>query len=172
VNAQDSLDGKLTLVANRLRFGQSRGSTRKRPATSNRQPTHSQQSTINPRQPGHTILVFFWCICVALFTITGCAAERGTIGAQLGKRDDGRLFIRETPPGLAAQRAGLRPGDEITLINGQDVRAFDEKGIHRLLSGEVGDPVKLTVLRGEQVLHITLQRTPAPRPRKVGSKPE
>lgn len=110
--------------------------------------------------------VCFFCIAVMLATLAGCAADRGTIGAQLGQRDDGHLFIREAPSGLAAARAGLKPGDEITLINGRDVRSFDEKGLHNLLSGDVGDPVKLTVLRGEQVLHVTLQRTPAPRPHK------
>lgn len=113
-----------------------------------------------------TISTVLCCISVALATVVGCAAERGTVGAQLGRRDDGRLFIRETPLGLAASKAGLHPGDEITLINGQDVRSFDERGIHGILSGEVGDPVKLTVIRGEQVLHVILQRTPAPRPHK------
>jgi C-terminal processing protease CtpA/Prc len=92
----------------------------------------------------------------------GCASEHGTIGAQLGQKGDGRLFIREVPPGLAAAQAGLQPGDEITLIDGRDARDFDEKGLHKLLAGDVGDPVKLTVLRGEKVLHVTLRRTPAP----------
>ena len=127
---------------------------------------------LNSRLSAGSILVLSLCIAVTPATISGCAADRGTIGAQLGRQDDGRLFIRETPMGLAAAKAGLRPGDEITLINGRDVRSFDEKGIHNILSGDVGDPVKLTVLRGEQVLHVTLQRTPAPVRRKAGSKPE
>ena len=95
--------------------------------------------------------------------MVGCASEHGTIGAQLGQKGDGRLFIREVPPGLAAAQAGLQPGDEITLIDGRDARDFDEKGLHKLLAGDVGDPVKLTVLRGEKVLHVTLRRTPVPR---------
>jgi len=106
------------------------------------------------------------CLAVTLASSAGCAAQRGTIGAQLGQSDDGRLIIRDTPPGLAAARAGLKPGDEITLINGRDVRSFDEKGIHNLLAGDLGDPVKLTVLRGDLILHVTLLRTPAPRPHK------
>lgn len=105
----------------------------------------------------------FLCLCGTLTAGFGCAAEHGTIGAQLGQKSDGRLFIREVPPGLAAAQAGLQPGDEITLINGRDPRAFDEKGVHQILAGEVGEPVKLTVLRANQVLHVTLRRTPAPR---------
>jgi len=111
----------------------------------------------------------FFCLCSTLTSSFGCATEYGTIGANLAQKNDGRLFIREVPPGLAAAQAGLKPGDEITLINGRDTRAYNEKGIHALLAGEVGDPVKLTVLRGNQVLHLTLRRTPppprAPKPR-------
>lgn len=103
-----------------------------------------------------------FCLCGTLTLSFGCAAEYGTIGANLAQKTDGRLFIREVPPGLAAAQAGLKPGDEITLINGRDTRAYNEKGIHSLLAGEVGDPVKLTVLRGNQVLHLTLRRTPPP----------
>lgn len=114
------------------------------------------------------LVCHLWVFAVALYAIIGCAEQRGTIGATLGRQNDGRLFIRETPLGLAAARAGLKPGDEITLINGRDVRSFDEQGLHATLSGDVGDPVKLTVLRGEQVLHVTLQRTPAPRPLNHG----
>ena len=138
----------------------------RRPFGFNQQPTASNQ------QPSLISLAIFVWFAVALATTAACAADRGTIGAQLGRQDDGRLIIRETPLGLAAAKAGLRPGDEITLINGRGVRSFDEKGIHNILSGDVGDPVKLTVLRGEKVLHVTLQRTPAPIRKKPQGKPE
>lgn len=104
----------------------------------------------------------FLCLCGPGPASYGCATQHGTIGATLGQQADGRLYVREVPTGLAASQAGLQPGDEITLINGRDVRDLDPKAVHRLLSGDVGEPVKLTVLRGEQVLHVTLKRTPAP----------
>ena len=84
----------------------------------------------------------------------------------LGQRTDGKLFVREAPEGLAAAKSGLLPGDEILLIDGMDVRALDEKRLHEVLSGDVGTPVKLTVIRGEAVIRVTLRRTPARR-RKV-----
>jgi C-terminal processing protease CtpA/Prc len=92
-----------------------------------------------------------------------CAPERGTIGALLGQSADQRLMVREVPSKLAANQAGLQPGDEVLLIDGRDVRELDERGVHRALGGEVGAPVKLTLLREGRVLRVTLRRTPPPK---------
>jgi C-terminal processing protease CtpA/Prc len=104
-----------------------------------------------------------WVAVLAAVLAMACAPQRGTIGAMLGRKSDGRVFVRETPPGLAAAKAGLREGDQILLVDGMDVRTLDEKKLHSVLSGEVGDPVKLTVERGDEVLRLTLVRT---RPRR------
>jgi C-terminal processing protease CtpA/Prc len=100
-----------------------------------------------------------------------CAPERGTIGALLGQSADQRLVLREVPPELAAGRAGLRPGDELLLIDGRDVRELDERGVHRALGGNLGDSVKLTLLREGRVVRVTVRRTAPPaqdKPRKPG----
>jgi carboxyl-terminal processing protease len=87
--------------------------------------------------------------------------------------DTGRLFLREVPPGLAAGQAKLKPGDEILLIDGLDVRRLDPKQINAALSGDVDSTVKLTLIRGEQVLRVTLKRTEAQRlAKKPGKSPE
>ncbi len=109
------------------------------------------------------------CLLAAalLVPLPGCAPQRGTIGAVLGQAPNGTLYVRDVPPGLAAAKAGLRQDDQILLIDGKDVRMLSAKQIHQALSGDVGDKVKLTLLRGEQVLRVTLSRTPArrlPRP--------
>lgn len=96
----------------------------------------------------------------------GCAAERGTIGAMLAQRSDGTLFVHSVPPRLAAERAGLRPGDQLLLIDGMDVRMLDDQALVRTLNGEVGSPVRLTVIRGEEVLRVTVKRTAAPPKRR------
>lgn len=95
--------------------------------------------------------------------LCACAPQRGTIGAVLGQSPGGQLYVRDVPPGLAADKAGLRPNDQILLIDGKDVRMMSAEQIHEALSGDVGQKVKLTVLRGEQVLRVTLKRTPAKR---------
>ena len=100
-----------------------------------------------------------------------CAPQQGTIGAVLAQQTDGSLYVRDVPPGLAADKSGLKPGDQILLIEGMDVRMMDDKQVHRALSGDVGTSVKLTVIRGEEVLHVTVKRTPArrlPRPAPRG----
>ncbi|HEY6077750.1 MAG TPA: PDZ domain-containing protein [Polyangiaceae bacterium] len=97
--------------------------------------------------------------------LPGCSPSRGTIGAVLGQTPDRELVLREVPPTLAAGKAGLQPGDQLLLIDGRDVRELDDRGVHQALSGEVGDPVKLTLLREGSVIRVTLKRTPATKKR-------
>jgi carboxyl-terminal processing protease len=96
-----------------------------------------------------------------LLVATACAGQRGTIGAVLAQDQEQRLFVRETPDGLAADRGGLEVGDEILTIDGHDARAMSVAGVHQALSGEVGEPVKLTLIRRGEVVRVTLKRTPA-----------
>jgi C-terminal processing protease CtpA/Prc len=107
-------------------------------------------------------------LVLALALCGACAAQRGTIGAVLAQTPDGRVLIREVPEGLAADRAGLRAGDEILLVDGRDVRPFTDQQLHELLGGDVDGTVKLTVVRGEQVLRVTLKRTPSRKHRVKG----
>jgi carboxyl-terminal processing protease len=102
-----------------------------------------------------------------LLVIAGCGPEKGTIGAVLAQRNDGRLFVRDVPDGLAAEEAGLQPGDQILLIDGMDVRGMSSKAVHLALSGDVGEKVKLTVVRKEEIIRVTLKRTKAKRPKAV-----
>lgn len=98
-----------------------------------------------------------------LAALAACAAPRGTIGAVIAQdNQSGRLFVRDVPPGLAASQAGLKPGDEILLIDGLDVRPMNAHQIHAALSGDVDATVKLTLVRGDtQVIRVTLKRTEA-----------
>jgi C-terminal processing protease CtpA/Prc len=102
-------------------------------------------------------------VVVSALALTSCATEHGTIGAILGQDPGGRLTVRQVPANLGAARAGLKPGDQILLIDGIDVRTLDAQHLHELLGGEVGQPVKLTVLRGESVMRVTVRRTAAQR---------
>jgi carboxyl-terminal processing protease len=100
---------------------------------------------------------------VALYLLFAAACGGsgvGSIGAVLGRDDDTHaVFVREVPRGLAADRAGLLPGDEIVMIDGVYVRELGTKELRELLRGDVGGAVKLTILRGEGVRHITVTRS-------------
>ena len=109
-----------------------------------------------------TTRALWFCLALAPASL-GCAADRGTIGALIAQTPDQKLVLRDVPPNLAAGRAGLQAGDEILLIDGRDVRELDERGVHQALSGDVGDPVKLTLLRDDRVIRVTLHRTPRPK---------
>ncbi|HEY3495824.1 MAG TPA: PDZ domain-containing protein [Polyangiaceae bacterium] len=96
-----------------------------------------------------------------MLSVSGCGPSRGTIGAVLVQGADQRLYVREVPGDLAAAQAGIRVGDEILLIDGADARALGARGVHEALSGNVGEPVKLTLVRDGQIVRVTLKRSPA-----------
>ncbi len=102
------------------------------------------------------------CGLLAL-ALAHCGPSKGTIGAVLSRSPDGRLFVREVPAGLAAEKGGVEAGDEILLIDGRDARALGPKGVHEALSGNVGERVKLTLVRRGEVVRVTLSRTKAER---------
>lgn len=112
------------------------------------------------------LTVFFGLCAVSLAaslgTFVGCApSPRGTIGAILARQRDGRVLIRDVPEHLAAYRAGIRPGDELLYVEGQDVARLSDADLARLLEGAVEEPVRLTLARGETILRLTLKRSMA-----------
>jgi C-terminal processing protease CtpA/Prc len=84
----------------------------------------------------------------------------GSVGAVFGRDTDTRaLYVREVPPGLGAEEAGLLAGDQIVMIDGVYVRDMNEKEIRAKLRGEVGSKVALTILRGNDVQHLRITRS-------------
>lgn len=104
-------------------------------------------------------------VCALCLSQVTCvpAQNKGTIGAVLAQSPDGRVTLREVPAELAAGKAGLQAGDDLLLIDGIDVRQLDAKTIHRLLSGEIDEPVDLTLQRGDEVIRVTVKRSAVPR---------
>jgi C-terminal processing protease CtpA/Prc len=101
-------------------------------------------------------------VLVLWLVLLGCGgSQRGTIGAVLAQRGDGRVYVRDAPEGLGAEQAGLKPGDEILFIDGIHARAMTAQQVHQALSGPVGAPVKLTVLRDGKIVRLTVTRTQA-----------
>jgi C-terminal processing protease CtpA/Prc len=98
-------------------------------------------------------------MCVAL--VVGCAAATGSVGAMLGKDDhNGRLFVREVPPGMAAASAGLRDGDEVISIDDVPVGDMSPGDVHQRLEGKVGTKVVLVISRDGTTQRIEVVRGP------------
>ncbi|MBW2459072.1 MAG: PDZ domain-containing protein [Deltaproteobacteria bacterium] len=83
----------------------------------------------------------------------------GSIGAVLGRdTHTGAVHVRDAPEGLGAAEAGLLPGDRLKMVNGVLVDDLDRSRIQALLRGPVGSTVTLTVIRGQEVLHLEVSR--------------
>lgn len=89
------------------------------------------------------------------------AAEVGSIGVVLGRHQHtGALHVRDAPAGLAGDRAGLRIGDRIKMIDGMLVDRLPPERIRELLRGPSGTSVTLTIVRGSEVVHVVVVRAP------------
>jgi len=101
-------------------------------------------------------------VALAVFVLCGlaCAADqKGSIGAVLSRENDtGALYVRDLAPGLAAMRAGLLPGDELVMIDGRYVRELGASEVRALLRGDVGTFVRLTIVRGDEVRRVRVER--------------
>ena len=65
--------------------------------------------------------------------------------------------------GLPAERAGVKDGDVVLKVNGNDISDIKSSGdALNLLSGKAGEKVVLTVKRGEQILTFEIEREPSP----------
>ena len=93
----------------------------------------------------------------------GCASGwKGSVGAVLGKDNQtGRVFVRDAPPGMPADRAGIHPDDEITAIDGVPVQKMTAQELHERLAGDVGSKVRLTVRKpGAEAREVVVERGP------------
>ncbi len=113
-------------------------------------------------------------VCIVLVTtlvmiaLEACATQQpGSIGAILSRDNDtGALYVRDLVPGLAAEKAGLEPGDEIIMIEGRYVRDLEPIRVREQLRGDVGTFVRLTVVRGALVLRVRFARTELREPKE------
>lgn len=84
----------------------------------------------------------------------------GGIQAVLARRGEGPLRVVDVPPGSAADRAGLREGDEIVSVDDESVEGSATRDTVTRLRGEVGSTVSLGVLRDGRRVVIRVERGP------------
>lgn len=86
------------------------------------------------------------------------STQYGGIGTTIFSRN-GNVYVSEVFEGFPAQRADIRPGDQIMKINGIDLNSKNSDEVSQLLKGSKGAEIKLLIKRdGGQPKEITLVR--------------
>jgi len=70
-------------------------------------------------------------------------------------------------PNSPAEKAGVRPGDRIKSVNGEDVTGFAPDEIAAKIRGPEGTEVRLMLVRGTQELLFTIKRATLTAPRVI-----
>lgn len=69
-----------------------------------------------------------------------------------------RMRVGRVTPGSPADRAGIRPGDDILGIDGSEARRMTFREFRALMEGEVGSTVVLSLSRGGRLQRYELER--------------
>ena len=95
-----------------------------------------------------TFTVFALVAAFALALVHAAPAEeKGYLGIMLKKSDNG-IEINGVVGDSPAEKAGIKEGDVIKKLNGDDVAELSlEDFVKKIQGGKPGDEIKLTVLR-------------------------
>ena len=81
------------------------------------------------------------------------------IGVSVQVREDEiGVEVETVEPDGGAIKAGVQAGDIIIAVDGQSIAQKTMDEVRELLRGEVNEPVKLTLLRGEEKITVTVIR--------------
>lgn len=71
---------------------------------------------------------------------------------------EGKLFVNEVSEGYPADKQGLKPGDQLVKINGNEVKGKERAQVSQLLRGPRGSAVELLIIRDGSVITKSLIR--------------
>jgi hypothetical protein len=94
---------------------------------------------------------------VTLVANGGSGMELAGIGAGLGQNADG-IFVAQVFGGDPAERVGLRSGDHIVSIDGEDASGMSVADAVQRLRGPVGTSVGLSIRRGGETHDVVIER--------------
>jgi putative serine protease PepD len=97
---------------------------------------------------------------VAADLIQDGSVEHAYLGVSLP--NDGAAQVEQVVPGAPADNAGLRPGDEVTAVNGEAIESGDQLR-EAIDAHRPGDKLTLTITRNgdERTVEVTLGERPA-----------
>lgn len=79
-------------------------------------------------------------------------------GFQIDCNEDGYIKFTEIKSGLAANKQGIKAGDLVIEINGENVKSVGFKNIANKLLGKQDTTVKLKILRNSEFINIDFKR--------------
>lgn len=80
------------------------------------------------------------------------------IGVTVTQEEDGYVHVLRVEAGSPALDAGMKSGDQIVAVEGQDIGGQTLDEVKNKIRGKEGTPVTLTVRRGEETLELTIIR--------------
>lgn len=69
-----------------------------------------------------------------------------------------RMRVFWVVPGGPAEKAGIKRGDDLLAVNGDDVSQIGFRRLDTMLKGDVGSKVKLDLSRGGQLIRLEVER--------------
>jgi carboxyl-terminal processing protease len=72
--------------------------------------------------------------------------------------DTGYVDVTDVLPGSPAARAGIVEGDVILSVDGKVYKGQPQREVQRVIRGKPGEPVALTLLRGDRVVSVSVVR--------------
>ena len=85
------------------------------------------------------------------------SGEFGGLGVEITKKE-GFITVITPIEGTPAARVGLMPGDRIVKVNGELLRSPELNDVVKVLRGEAGTSVKITVVRGIKIKEFEITR--------------
>ncbi len=106
---------------------------------------------------------FVWLI--GYMILIGCMSTPNTwVGSADAvfryRAKDKSTIVYEVRPQSASETAGLKRGDRVLAVDGEDVTNASHEAVRDAIRGPVGSNVLLTIKRGTEVLELQVERRP------------
>ncbi|MBC3888667.1 PDZ domain-containing protein [Acetobacterium paludosum] len=80
------------------------------------------------------------------------------IGVVVTQDDEGHTSVIASQKGTPAEAAGIKTGDRIVKVDGEDVSTIGSEAVVSKVKGPADSSVSLTILRGEETIDLALVR--------------
>ncbi|MCP4606824.1 MAG: PDZ domain-containing protein [Proteobacteria bacterium] len=104
----------------------------------------------------------FFGILVGVFSVAcSSTSDRwtGSVDAVFRYRpQENTTIVFEVRPESLSEEAGLKPGDLLLAVDGDDISNASYEAVRAVLRGPVGTKARITIKRGDKILDIEIER--------------